>query len=220
MKSFLLTLSKMYNISYSNILLLKNQREDISYILDKESINKNNYSIKENEDPLKIIKAIKTEEGLKFKVDEVFDISQTDAVKKEKTYSNEYTEEILKGICERRGITFIDNNPMLNLESIVMDIRDNCRKGDFSKYNLEEYTNQTLAEVNASVFAVAKKLNVNTRNYNLKDICKWGIDKDTKTLKESLKYMQKFTNYFVKDLQTQEYLNSIENEKNEEEEFE
>ena len=221
MRSFLLTLSKMYNVSYSNILLLKNQREDISFIADKEKIEKYGYKIKDEEVPLKVIKRIKAEEGVKFKVDEVFDISQTDATKsKEKTYSKEYIETMLKGMCARRGLTFEPDNPLQNIDNIVMNIRDNCREGNFSIYSVDQYASQTVAEVDATVFAVAKKLNINTRNYNLKDICKWGIDKDTRTLKDSLKYIQKFTNYFVKDFQTQEKLNNLDNEKNKEEEFE
>lgn len=221
MRSFLLTLSKMYNVSYSNILLLKSQREDISFVADKEKLEKYKYKIKDEEKPLKVIKRIKTEEGVKFKVDEVFDISQTDAVKsKEKTYSKEYIETMLKGMCARRGLTFEPNNPLQNIDNIIMNIRDNCRVGNFSVYSVDQYASQTVAEVDATVFAVAKKLNINTRNYNLKDICKWGIDKDTRTLKDSLKYIQKFTNYFVKDFQTQEKLNNIDNEKNKEEEFE
>lgn len=221
MRSFLLTLSKMYNVSYSNILLLKSQREDISFVADKEKLEKFKYKIKDEEKPLKVIKRIKTEEGVKFKVDEVFDISQTDAVKsKEKTYSKEYIETMLKGMCARRGLTFEPDNPLQNIDNIIMNIRDNCRTGNFSIYSVDQYASQTVAEVDATVFAVAKKLNINTRNYNLKDICKWGIDKDTRTLKESLKYIQKFTNYFVKDFQTQEKLNNLDNEKNKEEEFE
>lgn len=221
MRSFLLTISKMYNVSYSNILLLKSQREDISFVADKEKLEKYKYKIKDGETPLKVIKRIKTEEGVKFKVDEVFDISQTDAVKSnEKTYSKEYIETMLKGMCARRGLTFEPNNPLQNIDNIIMNIRDNCRVGNFSVYSVDQYASQTVAEVDATVFAVAKKLNVNTRNYNLKDICKWGIDKDTRTLKDSLKYIQKFTNYFVKDFQTQEKLNNIDNEKNKEEEFE
>ena len=65
---------------------------------------------------------------------------------------------------------------------------------------------------------MAKKLNINT-NYDLKDICKWGIDKEERTLKESLKNIQKFKNYFIKDLQIQEKLNYIDNEKQECEEM-
>ena len=139
---------------------------------------------------------------------------------KEKTYSKEYIETMLKGMCARRGLTFEPNNPLQNIDNIIMNIRDNCRVGNFSVYSVDQYASQTVAEVDATVFAVAKKLNINTRNYNLKDICKWGIDKDTRTLKDSLKYIQKFTNYFVKDFQTQEKLNNIDNEKNKEEEFE
>lgn len=221
MRSFLLTLSKMYNVSYSNILLLKSQREDISFIADKEKLEKYGYKIKDEEVPLKVIKRIKTEEGVKFKVDEVFDISQTNAEKvKDKTYSKEYIETMLKGMCARRGLTFEPNNPLQNIDNIIMNIRDNCRAGNFSIYSVDQYASQTVAEVDATVFAVAKKLNINTRNYNLKDICKWGIDKDIRTLKDSLKYIQKFTNYFVKDFQTQEKLNNLDNEKNKEEEFE
>lgn len=218
MRSFLLTLSKMYNTSYSNILLLKYQKEEVSLIMDRDEISKYGFTIKEKEEPLKVIKRVKTEDEVKFVLSEVFDISQTDAVKeKENTYSKEYIESMLKGMCARRGLQFEPENPILNLQTIVMNIRDNSRAGNFNVINVDEYAKQTTAEIDATVFSVAKRLNINTRNYNLNDICKWGIDKDTKTLKESLKYMQKFTNYFVKDFQTQEKLNNLENEKNEEE---
>lgn len=221
MKDFLLTLSKMYNTSYNNILLLKNQRKDISFVANKETMEKYKFNVKDKEEPLEIIKRIKVENEVKFKIDKVYDISQTDAVRKEqKTYSKAYIETILKGMCSRRGITFEANNPMVNLENIITDICSNSRPNNVSMYNVDQYASQTQVEVNATIFSVAKKLNINTRNYNLKDICKWGIDKDTKTLKESLKYIQKFTNYFIKDFQTQEKLNHIENEKQEDEEME
>lgn len=82
MKDFLITLSKMYNTSYSNILLLKSQRKDISQILNKDTIQKYKLNVKDNEKPLKIIKRIKLENEVKFKIDEVYDISQTNAVRK------------------------------------------------------------------------------------------------------------------------------------------
>ncbi len=221
MKDFLLTLSQMYNTSYSNILLLKNKRKDISFVANKETMEKYKFHIKDKEEPLKIIKRIKAADEIKFKIDEVYDISQTDAVRKEKkTYSKEYIEVLLKGMCSRRGISFEDNNLMLNLENIITDISSNSRSSNASMYNVDQYASQTQVEVNATIFAVAKKININTRNYNLKDICKWGINKDVRTLKESLKYIQKFTNYFIKDFQTQEKLNHIENEKEEDEEME
>lgn len=222
MKSFLITLSKMYNTSYSNILLLKSKRDDISFVAPKEKMEKYNFHIKDGEEPLKIIKRIKRDNEVKFVAEEVFDISQTDAIKKpEKRFSKEYIETMLKGMCSRRGIAFEPNNPMANIESIVMNIRDNSRNGNFISYNVDRYARQTQVEIEATMFAVAKRLNVNTRNYNFKDMCKWGIDQDTKTLKESLKYIQKFTNYFVKDFETQQKLQNIENEKiNEEQEFE
>ena len=68
MREFLKTLSNMYNTSYSNILLLKSQRDDINFITSKEEFEKYKYNVKEGEKPLKIIKRIKTEEGVKFKV--------------------------------------------------------------------------------------------------------------------------------------------------------
>lgn len=52
LKSFLLTLSKMYNTSYSNILLLKNQRDNVSFVADKEKMEKYKFHVKDNEDPL------------------------------------------------------------------------------------------------------------------------------------------------------------------------
>ena len=58
LKSFLLTLSKMYNTSYSNILLLKNQRDDVSFVADKDKMEKYKFHVKDNESPLKLIKRI------------------------------------------------------------------------------------------------------------------------------------------------------------------
>lgn len=221
LKSFLLTLSKMYNTSYSNILLLKNQRDDVRFVADKDKMEKYKFHVKDNENPLKLIKRIKVENEVKFKIDEVYDISQTDAIRKqEKVLPKEYIETMLKGMCSRRGLTFDPNNLMLNLENIITDISNNSRPGNVAMYNVDLYASQTQAEVNATVFSVAKKLNINTRNYNLKDICKWGVDKDSRTLKESLKYIQKCTNYFIKDFQTQEKLYNIENEKQQDEEME
>lgn len=221
MKEFLITLSKMYNTSYSNILLLKSQRKDISQILNKDTIQKYKINVKNNEKPLKIIKRIKLENEVKFKSDEVYDISQTNAVRKEnKRYSNECIETMLKGMCSRRGLMFETNNPMANLENIITDISNNSRMSNVPKYDVDRYARQTQNEINATIFVVARKLNINTRNYNIKSICEWGIDGDTRTLKESLKYIQKFTNYFIKDFQTQEKLHNIEQEKQEDEEFE
>lgn len=216
MREFLKTLSDMYNTSYNNILLLKSQRENINFVASKEDFEKYKYNVKEGEKPLKIIKRIKTEEGVKFKVAEVFDISQTDAIRNKKVYEKEYIDKMLKGMCERRGLYYDPNNQMLNIESIVGDISQNTRQKNNLKYDVDKYASQSQAEVNATIFVVAKKLGINTRNYNLKDVCQWGIDKDAKTLKESLKYMQKFTNYFVKDFELQEKINKIEKQEQEE----
>lgn len=216
MREFLKTLSDMYNTSYNNILLLKSQRENINFVASKEDFEKYKYNVKEREKPLKIIKRIKTEEGVKFKVAEVFDISQTDAIRNKKVYEKEYIDKMLKGMCERRELYYDPNNQMLNIESIVGDISQNTRQKNNLKYDVDKYASQSQAEVNATIFVVAKKLGINTRNYNLKDVCQWGIDKDTKTLKESLKYMQKFTNYFVKDFESQEKINKIEKQEQEE----
>ena len=70
MKDFLITLSNMYNTSYSNILLLKSQRKDISQILNKDTIQKYKINVKNNEKPLKIIKRIKLENEVKFKIED------------------------------------------------------------------------------------------------------------------------------------------------------
>ena len=171
---------------------------------------------------LKIIKRIKLENEVKFKSDEVYDISQTNAVRKEnKRYSNECIETMLKGMCSRRGLMFETNNPMANLENIITDISNNSRMSNVPKYDVDRYARQTQNEINATIFVVARKLNINTRNYNIKKaFANGGIDGDTRTLKESLKYIQKFTNYFIKDFQTQEKLHNIEQEKQEDEEFE
>ena len=216
MKEFLITLSNMYNISFSNILLLKSQRDNVNFVASKEDFEKCKYNIKNEEIPLKIIKRVKTDEGAKFKIVEVFDISQTDAIRNKKEYTQDYIEKMLKGMCLRRGLYYDQNNQMLNIETIISDISQNTRQGNSLKYDVDKYASQSQVEVNATVFVVAKKLGINTRNYNLNDICKWGIDKDTKTLKESLKYMQKFTNYFVRDFESQEKIYKIEKEGEEE----
>ena len=49
MKDFLITLSKMYNTSYSNILLLKSQRKDINQNLNKDTKQKYKINVKNNE---------------------------------------------------------------------------------------------------------------------------------------------------------------------------
>lgn len=217
MKDFLLTLSKMYNTSYSNILLLKNQRKDISFIFHKDKLKEYGLALKDSEQPLKIIKRIKTENKPKFVIDEVYDISQTSAVKKkDKVYNKEYVETMLKGMCARRGLKFIPNAQKDNIENIISDIKTNSRADNPSKYSVDEYARQTMLEINATVFVICKRLNINTRNYNLKDICTWGVEKDSRTIKESLKYIQKFTNYFVKDFQIQEKIQKIEKEDQEE----
>ena len=123
-------------------------------------------------------------------------------------------------MCSRRGVMFENNNPMVNLENIITDISNNSRMSTAPKYNVDRYASQTQTEINATIFAVARKLNINTRKHDIKSVCKWGVDGDTRTLKESLKYIQKFTNYFIKDFQTQEKLHNIEQEKQEDEEME
>lgn len=163
----------MYNISYDNILLLKSQKENINFVAYKEDFERAKYHVKNNEKPLKIIKRIKTEEGVKFKVAEVFDISQTDAIINKKAYEKEYINKMLKGMCKRRGIYYDSNNQMLNIEFIISDISQNTREGNSLRYDVDKFACQSQAEVNATIFVVAKKLGINTRNYNLQGICKW-----------------------------------------------
>lgn len=208
----------MYNTSYSNILLLKSQKDDVSFVANKEKMERYKLCIKDNEEPLKIIKRIKVEDDVKFQIDEVYDISQTDAIKKqEKTYSNKYVETMIKGMCSRRGLTFDTDDLLINLENLISDISNNSRADNILRYGGDLYASQKQAEINATVFTIAKKFNINTKDYDLKDVCRWGIYKDSKTLKESLKYIQMFTNYFIKDFQIQEKLYNLENEKQQEE---
>lgn len=222
MKDFLETLSLMYNISYSNILILKSQRQDISFIISKNDVEKHKYEVKENENPLKKVARIKDKnKQYKYITQEVYDISQLNISNKiESKKSIEYIEKMLKGMCSRRGLQYEENNAMANIENIVNDIKNNCRQENLSKYNLDGYLKQIQIENSATTFVIAKKLGINTRNYNLKDICKWGIENDVNTLKESMRYIQKFTNYFILDYKTQEKINRIENTNEDEEEFE
>ena len=123
-------------------------------------------------------------------------------------------------MCERRNLYYDPNNQMENIESIVSDISNNTRSSNASYFDVDRYASQSQAEVIATIFAVAKKLEINTRNYNLTEVCKWGVEKENRSLKESLKYMQKFVNYFVKDFEAQEKIYRIEHQKEDEEEME
>lgn len=220
LRKFLKTLSKIYNTSYNNILLLISQKEDINFIASRDEFSKYKYNIRNGENPLKVIARIKTDKGINFKIEEVFDISQTDAIKSKNKHEKEYVDKMLKGICKRRGLYYDPNNQMLNIELIITDISQNSREKNKLQYSVDQYAMQTQMEINSTVYAIAKRFDINTRNYNLNSICKWSIDKDAKTLKESLKYMQKFTNYFVRDFETQEKIRKIENEKEEQGEME
>ena len=222
MKDFLTTLSKLYNVSYNNILLLKTQRDELNLVASKEKFIERGINVKDNEKPLKIIKGIKSNGEIEFKLDEVYDISQTDrSIKQNKARSKEYVENILKGMCERRNIAVEpDDSIRSKLEKIIIDIKNNTRQNDSSKNkNMEEYNKQVQVEIEGALFAVTKNLKLNTRNYNFNEICNWGKDKKDKTLKQSLKYIQKFTNYFVSDFKSQEKINASENKKEDEEEF-
>ena len=76
MKDFLETLSLMCNISYSNILILKSQRQDISLIISKNDVEKHKYKVKENENPLKKVARIRDKNNqYKYITQEVYDIS-------------------------------------------------------------------------------------------------------------------------------------------------
>ena len=119
-------------------------------------------------------------------------------------------------MCERRNLYYDPNNQMENIESIVSDISNNTRSSNASYFDVDRYASQSQAEVIATIFAVAKKLGINTRNYNLTEVCKWGVEKENRSLKESLKYMQKFVNYFVKDFEAQEKIYRIEHQKEDE----
>lgn len=212
-RSFLLTLSKMYDMSYSNVLILKSQKDNVSRIISKEEVENNNYIIKDGEQPLNKIARVKDENGkYKYITKEVYDVSQLEIElpKVNKTEQN-YVEKILEEMCKLRKIEYLGDNQIENISNIVNDISSNCRDDSASKYNLDLYIEQIKAENIATTFVIAKKLNVSTKNYSLKAVCDWGLDKDIKTLKESLRYIQKVTNYFIASYETQEKRNMIEN---------
>ena len=218
-RSFLLTLSKMYDMSYSNVLILKSQKDNVSRIISKEEVENNNYIIKDREQPLNKIARVKDENGkYKYITKEVYDVSQLEIElpKVNKTEQN-YVEKILKEMCKLRKIEYLGDNQIENISNIVNDISSNCRDDSTSKYNLDLYIEQIKAENIATTFVIARKLNVSTKNYSLKQVCDWGLDKDIKTLKESLRYIQKVTNYFIASYETQEKRNMIENMQEEDE---
>ena len=48
-RSLLSTQAKMYDMSYSNVLILKSQKDNVSRIISKEEVENNNYIIKDRE---------------------------------------------------------------------------------------------------------------------------------------------------------------------------
>ena len=222
MRDFLSTQATMYDMSYSNVLVLKSQRENVSKIIPKEVVENNNYKIKDGEQALNKIARVKGEDGkFKYVTKEVYDISQLDIdTPKKSKIDKEYAENIIKNMCKLRKIEYSQDNQIENISNIVTDISSNCRDDSASKYNLDLYIEQIKAESIATTYVIAKKLNVSTKNYSIKPVCDWGVDKDTKTLKESLRYIQKITNYFIANYETQEKRNKIENMQEQEDEME
>ena len=219
MRSFLATQSKMYDTSYSNVLILKSQKENVSKIFSKEEVENNNYKVKDGELPLNKIARVKDENGkYQYITKEVYDISQLDiSTPKETKLDKEYVENIIKNMCKLRKIDYSADNQIENISNIVSDISSNCRNDSASKYNLDLYIEQIKAENIATTFVIAKKLNISTKNYSLKSVCDWGIDKDIRTLKESLRYIQKISNYFNASFEMQKKRDRIENMQEEEE---
>lgn len=205
MRDFLSTQATMYDMSYSNVLVLKAQRENVSKIIPKEVVENNNYKIKDGEQPLNKIARVKGEDNkFKYITKEVYDISQLDIdIPKKSKIDKEYVENIIKNMCKLRKIEYSQDNQIENISNIVNDISSNCRDDSASKYNLDLYIEQIKAENIATTYVIAKKLNVSTKNYSIKPVCDWGVDKDMKTLKESLRYIQKISNYFNASFETQ-----------------
>ena len=222
MRDFLSTQATMYDMSYSNVLVLKSQRENVSKIIPKEVVENNNYKIKDGEQALNKIARVKGEDGkFKYVTKEVYDISQLDIdTPKKAKIDKEYAENIIKNMCKLRKIEYSQDNQIENISNIVNDISRNCRDDSASKYSLDLYIDQIKAENIATTFVIAKKLNISTKNYSIKPECDWGVDKDMKTLKESLRYIQKITNYFIANYETQEKRNKIENMQEQEDEME
>ena len=214
MRDFLSTQATMYDMSYSNVLVLKSQRENVSKIIPKEVVENNNYKIKDEEQPLNKIARVKEDGKFKYVTKEVYDISQLDIdIPKKSKKDKEYVENIIKNMCKLRKIEYSKDNQIENISNIVNDISSNCRDDSAAKYNLDLYIEQIKAENIATTYVIAKKLNVSTKNYSIKPVCDWGVDKDIKTLKESLRYIQKITNYFIASYETQEKRNKIEDRK-------
>ena len=89
--------------------------------------------------------------GFGREYNEVYDISQTNAIKKKKEYKKEYVDVILKGMCERRNLYYDPNNQMENIESIVSDISNNTRSSNASYFDVDRYASQSQAEVIATM---------------------------------------------------------------------
>lgn len=215
MKKFLDILAKVYNISSNNILLLMKQREKINKILTEEDIEMKNIQVKEGEVPLKIIKRTKDNE---YTIKRVYDITQTNILSKDNYMpTKSYIERTIKGMLENNNISFYSNASLLeNIQRFVTEISNKTREENPSNFDIDNYAKQKMVEVQASVYAICKIFNIEVNDNELKNVCTWGIDKDTKVLKESLKYIQRYTNYFMKEFRIQVNIDEIEEEFQEE----
>ncbi len=99
-------------------------------------------------------------------------------------------------MCARRSLYYDTNSQMANIESIVSDISHNTRNSNIPYFDVDKYASQSQTEVIATIFAVAKKLGINTRNYNITEVCKWGVDKEKSKVKRKFEIYAKICELF------------------------
>lgn len=205
LQNFLDTLAKMPNISYGNCLLLKNQLEDVSKVLPKEVWEKYGKQINELAEPLQIIKYVKDGENTQYKLQEVYDVSQTDSMKVTKGHDKKVVSKIMdnmqKKLDEKYRIRFekkeyIDET----IRQIIFTMNDFSNNGDSI-----DFVDNIRFVVEPTIYTIEKHFGFETTNNNdIKHICMWGIDQDNDKLKNGLKDIQRMVNAFIKEFEREQ----------------
>ncbi len=214
LQDYLDTLALMPKISYGNCLLLRSQLETVSNVLPKEGWEKYGKTINENAEPLKKIECVRNEGKKDFVLIDVYDISQTNSNRKDKIYNY----DMLKNIIDNLQKKFDDKYKIKfeNKERIDESIRQTIfTMNDFSNMgaNASDFVDNVRLIVEPTIYTIQKHFKLEPSNTEeLKRICMWSIDQDSKTLANGLKEIQKIVNTYLKEFESEEkkYLINLE----------
>ena len=217
---FLDTMAKLPNISYGNCLLLKSQLEDVSKVLPKDIWKQYRKNVDEKAEPLKIIKYDKNNQETGYILADVYDVSQTDSNKKEKSYNKEFLENIMNNMQKKLDQKYkLEFKKEENIGETIRHIIFNMN--DFSgNSSAVDFIDSIRLIVEPSVYTIQKRFGLETTNNDeINNICIWGVDQANDTLKQGLKDIQRTVNSFVKDFEREQkkYLINM-NYKNQEQE--